>query len=137
MDLTLNVSAIDNGEDDAAERSSIAYGVAVGWQDLSLTLAHARFEADGTTGARTTGFGIGYQINDKLSVGGYYADADNDRDTVNQEAAIVSLSAGYAIATGLTATLAWNQFDLEGVNAGGDPLENDGQEAVFQVEVAF
>ena len=67
-----------------------------------------------TTGAETTGFGIGYQINDQLSVGGYFANADHD--VANQSADIVSLSAGYTIATGLSATLAWNQFDLSGVD---------------------
>ena len=32
MDLTLNVAAENNGEDEAAEKSSIAYGVEVDWQ---------------------------------------------------------------------------------------------------------
>ena len=135
MDLTINIAASDNGEDDAAERSSIAYGVAVDWHDLSLTVSHAKFEEGEDTGAETTGFGIGYQINDQLSVGGYFANADHD--VLNQSADIVSLSAGYTIASGLSATLAWNQFDLSGRNFSGDRVENEGQEAVFQVEVAF
>ena len=137
MDLTLNVAADDNGEDGDDERSSVAYGVAVDWHDLSLTLSHAKFEVGEDTGAETTGFGIGYQINDKLDVGGYFANADND--TLKQSADIVSLSAEYTIATGLTATLAWNQFDLSSTlnRPAGDPLENEGEEAIFEVEVSF
>ena len=136
MDLTLKVAADDNGEDGDDERSSISYGVFVGWHDLSLTLARATFEEGEVTGAETTGFGIGYQINDKLSVGGYYANADND--VANQSADIISLSAGYTIATGLSATLAWNQFDLSDTSGPGTtPVTNEGQEAIFEVEVAF
>ncbi len=134
MDLTLNFAARDNGEDGDAERSSVAYGVAVDWHDLSLTLSHASFEVGENTGAETTGFGVGYQINDKLSVGGYYANADND--VLDQTADIISLSAEYAIATGLSATLAWNQFDLSDTS-GTTELNNEGQEAIFEVQVSF
>ena len=136
MDLTLNIAADDNGEDGDDERSSISYGVEVYWHDLSLTLSHAKFEVGEETDAETTGFGIGYQINDQLDVGGYYANADNDRDGVDQSADIVSLSAEYAIAPGLTTTLAWNQFDLTST-AGTTPVTNEGQEAIFEIEVAF
>ena len=135
MDLTLNVAASDNGEDGTNEESSIAYGVAVSWHDLSLTLSHAKFEVGENTGAETTGFGIGYQINDKLSVGGYFANADHD--LLDQSADIVSLSAGYTIAPGLSATLAWNQFDLSGVGRSNEKIDNEGQEAIFEVEVSF
>ena len=135
MDLTLNVATSDNGEDGDDEESSIAYGVAVSWHDLSLTLSHTRFEDGEETGAETTGFGVGYQINDKLSVGGYFANADNDAE--DQSADIVSLSAGYTIAPGLSATLAWNQFDLSGLDHDDNKIENEGQEAIFEVEVSF
>ena len=136
MNITLNIAADDNSEDGEYERSSIAYGVAVDWHDLSLTLARASFEEGERTGAETTGFGVGYQINDQLSVGGYFANADHD--ILKQSADIVSLSAEYTIATGLTATLAWNQFDLSSTAGGGTtPIENEGQEAILEVEVSF
>ena len=141
LDLTLNVAAENNGEDEAAEKSSIAYGIAVGWNDLSLTASHTSFEVGNATdadetGAETTGFGVGYQINDQLSVGGYYANADHDAS--NQSADIVSLSAEYTIATGLTTTLAWNQFDIEqAVEGSSTPATNEGREIVFEVSVQF
>ena len=135
LSLTFNIGADDNSEDGADERSSIAYGVRADWRDLSLTLAHASYEEGEETGAETTGFGVGYQINDKLSVGGYYANADHD--VLDQSADIVSLSAGYTIAAGLSATIAWNQFDLSGVDASDDKIENEGQEALFEVQVQF
>ena len=155
--LTFTAASAVNNQSGTDEMSSLSYGATLALNDLSFTLARAESKssvgADGAdhavqganatvgTDAEITGFGIGYAISDDLSVGAYFAETEEDK--AKQEADIASFSAQYVIAPGLTATIAYNSFDITdtdysgALNSHGNGLENSGSEVLAQVEFSF
>ncbi len=123
-----------NSADGVEEVKRTHYGLNIGFGDLTLTVA----QLDGDISDKnayevtTTEFGVGYAINDALSVGFSTADASND-DT-NEEGTFQSTSVSYTIAPGLKTTASHNVYEAVDRDA---LLLNNGSEIVWQVEFSF
>ena len=129
IDVTLKAASYSYGNDD----SSVSYGATLGYSDLTLTAAYADFE-EGANEPEVYGFGLGYNVSDDLFVSAYYATSEDD--VSEQELDTMSFGAQYTIAPGLTATAAYNSFDIEDTTANAT-AENEGEQFVFQVEFSF
>ena len=123
-----------NGADGVKEEKRTHYGLNIGFGDLTLTVA----QLDGDISDKnayevtTTEFGVGYAINDALSVGFSTADASNDE--AREEGTFQSTSVSYTIAPGLKTTASHNVYEAVDRDA---LLLNNGAEIVWQVEFAF
>ena len=123
-----------NNADGNAEIKGTHYGLNLGFGDLTLTVA--QFAGDifkeNENEAKTAEFGVGYAINDALSVGFSTADASNDN--TNEEGTFQSTSVSYIIAPGLKTTASHNVYEAVDRDA---LLLNNGSEIVWQVEFSF
>lgn len=131
VSLTLTAANYTNGADGDDKVEDTQYGITVGAGDLTLTAT--QYSGDvGDEEKETTEFGIGFSVNDRLSVGASTANAEND--VAQQEGSFQSISASYSLAPGLKTTIAVNQYDVED-NA--ELTSNDGSEFVWQLEFGF
>ena len=123
-----------NSADGVEEVKRTHYGLNIGFGDLTLTVAQLDGDISDTNAyeVTTTEFGVGYAINDALSVGFSTADASND-DT-NEEGTFQSTSVSYTIAPGLKTTASHNVYEAVDRDA---LLLNNGSEIVWQVEFSF
>jgi len=143
-DFTFRGSYADNGESNGDAEESDAFGITYVLNDITATLASSRLSAgmgDSASDVESLGYGIGYNINDQLSVGAYFGESEDDVQQHSLE--VVSLSGGYTILPGLSATLALNTFELSdtgGASNGitsGDNAMNEGEELIFEVDFSF
>ena len=123
-----------NNADGLKEVKGTHYGLDIGFGDLTLTVAQfaGDISDENEYEVKTAEFGVGYAINDALSVGFSTADASND-DT-NEEGTFQSTSVSYTIAPGLKTTASHNVYEAVDRDA---LLLNNGSEIVWQVEFSF
>ena len=123
-----------NSADGVEEVKKTHYGLNIGFGDLTLTVAQLDGDISDTNAyeVTTTEFGVGYAINDALSVGFSTADASNDN--TNEEGTFQSTSVSYTIAPGLKTTASHNVYEAVDRDA---LLLNNGSEIVWQVEFSF
>ena len=123
-----------NGADGVKEVKRSHYGLNIGFGDLTLTVAQLDGDVSDKNAyeVKTTEFGVGYAINDALSVGFSTADASNDE--AREEGTFQSTSVSYTIAPGLKTTASHNVYEAVDRNA---LLLNNGSEIVWQVEFSF
>ena len=114
--VTLKASQRSNGEsgDDAVDAS--AFGVSVGYGDISLGASSVTVETKGSSAYKTTttGYGIGYSVNSDLSVAA--AMSNSADDTSKNELETTSIGLSYTIASGLNFSVAFNSsaYDEDG-----------------------
>ena len=123
-----------NGADGVEEVKRTHYGLNIGFGDLTLTVAQLDGDISDNNAyeVTTTEFGVGYAINNALSVGFSTADASNDN--TNEEGTFQSTSVSYTIAPGLKTTASHNVYEAVDRDA---LLLNNGSEIVWQVEFSF
>ncbi len=140
MTYTITGNSFDNGEDGAAAESSTSFGGTLGLGDLTLTVSNVDIEK-GDVESSALQFGVGYDINDALSIGASWSDGESD--TNDQELEVTSLSMAYTIAPGLTATAAYNDYSAidttasKAVAANVGTRTNDGTMLVFALTASF
>ncbi len=141
MTYTITGNSFDNGEDGDNAESSTAFGGTLGLGELTLTAATSSSEVgSGLLATETSAlqFGVGYDINDALSIGASWSDGESD--TNDQELEVTSLSMEYTIAPGLAATAAWNAYsaiDSSAAEADDGLRTNDGTMLVFSIAASF
>ena len=98
------------------------------WLDNGTSTAH-EFDQD------ITEFGVGYQVNNAVSVGTTRSDAGTEGHMRNYEGVFTSVSGRYTIASGFHTALGLNLFEVEDKDDG--TRNNDGSQIVWNIEFRF
>ena len=91
----------------------------------------------------STEFGLGYNVNDAVSIGASLNNAETEGGTgaeaIMYEGTFTSLSGRYTIAPGLHTGLSYNLYELEDVSTAGveSPRNNEGTLLNWNIEFAF
>ena len=132
--IDLQYSARSDGEDDSVSQTQ--YGLNVGFGKLSLAASVKDSESPAkdtvaATDVSTTGIGVGYKINDSISVA---ANMVNSEDDVSDNSLdTVSYSFSYTIAPGLNFAIAMNQYSYDNSADSAKNLDSDEIRGSIQV----
>ena len=134
--VSIQAHNFDNGEDGTSKSTIDAFGVNVSMNDLSLAVSRAS-EKDGDTltgtDVDTTGYGIGYQVNDAMSVAVNLVQSEDDVSDDSLDTTSYSLS--YTIAPGLNFAVAMNQYSYDDFGDNNQDLDSD--EVVASIQANF
>jgi predicted porin len=156
--LGLTGGSHSNNANDQSAVNDLQYGITYGIG--SFTLTASQYEGDDkAVETKTIEYGLGYKINDAVSLGYSLASAETSGGTdtpympddpttadVNEERAgsyssnvegtFQSITGQYVFAPGLKTTLAWNTSDIT-ATADDGTHENAATEMVLQLEFSF
>ena len=105
-DTSKSASSADDGLSATSMGASITYG------DLTVTLASNSYKADnGTFDYDGTGVGVSYALQDGLTLKAHTKSADDSKDAT-YDSNEVAASLTYVVAPGLTANVAYTDYDL-------------------------
>ncbi|XDZ66209.1 porin [Alphaproteobacteria bacterium LSUCC0684] len=133
VDLTLTAASLDNGEDGANSEKSNSYGVTIGLDAITLAAAMASSESGGGADVSTSGFGVGYTVNDQLALG--FSVSSSEDDSNDDELSTSSVTASYTIAPGLNAAVSLDSYELTAGNNAN--LKNEGTITSFSIQANF
>ena len=140
--VTLRASNRDNGEDGAdpsaanGSDKTDAYGISVSYGEIALGYsATSRRQGSGSTrlDTDTTGFGVGYTVNEDLSVAVNMVSSEEDRTKHSVDT--TSLSVSYTIAPGLNFAVAMNTAEFD--HNTDNNLDMDADSVVASIQANF
>ena len=134
--VSIQAHNFDNGEDGTDKSTTDAFGLSVSMNDLSLGVSRTSIkDGDTTTGTDvdTTGYGVGYAVNDALSVAVNLVQSEDDvsKDTLDT----TSYSLSYTIAPGLNFAVAMNQYSYDDFGDNNQDLDSD--ELIASIQANF
>jgi len=130
LSYTIKANSFDNGEDGDAASKSNHIGVSLGMGDVTFTYGQANSETN-TAEVSSKEFGVGFSISD---IGLGIASSTSEDDVSKDQTDAISISTLYTIAPGLSAALAYNQYEVSKT----DPaLNNDGTEIFVSIQANF
>ena len=122
----------DNGESGTSKVKKTHFGTNIGFGDLSLAVSKVDYEESTTTDSDTVGYGIGYQVNDQLSVAVNMVNSETTISSVSHDLDTSSISVSYDIAPGLNFALALNNSDYVDGGDSADNMKSDEMRASLQ-----
>jgi outer membrane protein OmpU len=130
--VSLQAHVQDNAESGTDKVKKTAYGTNIGFGDLSLAVSKVDYEESTTTDSDTLGYGIGYQINDSISVAANLVNSETTVSGVQHDLDITSFSLSYDIAPGLNFAIALNNADYKDGGDAADNMKSDEMRASLQ-----
>lgn len=131
--VSIQAFSSDNGEDGADKSTKDAYGVNISMGDISFAASMlASEDGSGATlnDVDTTGYGVGYSINDQLSVAANVVASEDDESDDTLDTTVLSLS--YTIAPGLNFAVAMNSYDYKDASDSNQNMDSDEVRASIQ-----
>ena len=131
--VSVQAATSDNGEDGADKNTTDSWGVNVSMGDLALAVSTSTNEVN--TGSNeddvnTTGYGIGYTVNDSMSVAANFVSSEDKQSKDTLETTSLSLS--YTIAPGLNFAVAMNQYAFDDNDDNNLDMDSDEIRASIQ-----
>ena len=134
--VSVQAHNVDNGEDGTDKSTTDAFGLSVSMNDLSLAVSRTSVKAgDTTTGTDVDniGYGVGYAVNDALSVAVNLVQSEDDVSKDSMDTTSYSLS--YTIAPGLNFAVAMNSYSYDDFADNNQDLDSD--ELVASIQANF
>jgi len=135
ISYTIKANSFDNGEDSGNSIKADHIGVSLEMRDVTFTYGQANGEANAngvSAEISSKEFGVGFDVTDSFAVG--VASSTSEDDVSKDQTDAISISTLYTIAPGLSAALAYNQYEVSKT----DPaLNNDGTEIFVSIQANF
>lgn len=131
--VDLQYSTRSDGESGDGSVGNAQYGLNIGYGKLSLAASNNSSETVGSNDVSTTGYGIGYKVNDDISVAANIVNSEDD--VSDNELDTISYSFSYTVAPGLNFAVAVNNYSYD--NSADSSKDFDSDEVRASIQVNF
>jgi len=131
--FTVGGGRYDNGESGSSERTIDHFGLTLSQGDISIGINQSSDEEGTTINTNNTYYGIGYNVNDQLTVSIASFESENDV-TSGDKMSVLGLGASYSLAPGLSLGFGLDQFENTDTSAS---TKNEGTAMSASVTMSF
>jgi len=131
--FTVGGGRYDNGESGSSERVIDHFGLTISQGDISIGVNQSSDEEGTTINTNNTYYGIGYNVNDQLTVSIASFESENDVAS-GDKMSVLGLGASYSLAPGLSLGFGLDQFENTDTSAS---TKNEGTAMSASVTMSF